>query len=50
MCDKAVQQESIAAGKGSVHGNSDWGYDPVGEWNKEPVVPLVYASGFEAGR
>jgi salicylate hydroxylase len=52
MRDKTEQKESIAAGKGSVHGNSDWvwGYDPVGEWNKEPVVPSTYAAGFETVR
>ena len=52
MRDKAVQKASIDSGKGSVHGNSDWvwGYDPVGEWNKEPVVPSVYAAGFETVR
>jgi salicylate hydroxylase len=52
MRDKAEQKESINSGKGSVHGNSDWvwGYDPVGDWNKDPVVPAVYASGFETVR
>jgi salicylate hydroxylase len=46
MRDAATQKESIAAGKGSVHGNSDWvwGYDPIGEWDKEPVVPTTYAA------
>jgi salicylate hydroxylase len=46
MRDAAAQKESIATGKGSVHGNSDWvwGYDPIGEWNKEPVVPTAYAA------
>jgi salicylate hydroxylase len=46
MRDAATQKESIAAGKGSVHGSSDWvwGYDPVAEWNTEPVVPTVYAA------
>jgi salicylate hydroxylase len=46
MRDSAAQKESIAAGKGSVHGNSDWvwGYDPIGEWDKEPVVPAAYAA------
>ena len=41
-----AQKQSIAAGQASVHGNSDWvwGYDPVGEWNKEPAVPTVYAA------
>jgi salicylate hydroxylase len=47
MRDKTVQKESINSGKGSVHGNSEWvwGYDPASEWNKDPVVPAVYASG-----
>jgi salicylate hydroxylase len=46
MRDAAAQKASIAAGKSSVHGNSDWvwGYDPIGEWNKEPLVPTAYAA------
>jgi salicylate hydroxylase len=46
MRDKTVQKESITSGKGSVHGNSDWvwGYDPIGDWDKEPVVPNAYAA------
>lgn len=46
MRDAAAQKQSIAAGKGSVHGNSDWvwSYDPVAEWNKEPAVPTAYAA------
>ena len=46
MRDAATQKESIAAGKGSVHGNSDWvwGYDPVTGWDKEPFVPTAYAA------
>ncbi|MGB6536607.1 MAG: FAD-dependent monooxygenase [Xanthobacteraceae bacterium] len=46
MRDAAVQKQSIAAGKGSVHGNADWvyGYDPIGEWDKEPTVPAAYAA------
>jgi salicylate hydroxylase len=46
MRDSAAQKQSIAAGTGSVHGNSDWvwGYDPVGEWDKEPSVPTTYAA------
>ena len=46
MRDAAAQKEMIATGKGSVRGNSDWvwGYDPVGEWNKEPFVPTAYAA------
>jgi salicylate hydroxylase len=46
MRDSAAQKESIAAGKGSVQGSPDWvwGYDPIGEWDKEPVVPTAYAA------
>jgi salicylate hydroxylase len=46
MRDSAGQRESIASGKGSVHGNADWvlGYDPNGEWDKEPLVPSAYAA------
>jgi salicylate hydroxylase len=46
MRDSAGQKESIASGKSSVHGNSDWvwGYDPIGEWDKEPSVPTAYAA------
>jgi salicylate hydroxylase len=46
MRDAAAQKQSIAAGTGSVHGNSNWvwGYDPVGDWDKEPVVPTAYAA------
>ncbi len=46
MRDAAAQKESIAAGKSSVHGNADWvyGYDAVGEWDKEPLVPAAYAA------
>jgi salicylate hydroxylase len=41
MRGSAAQKESIASGTGSVHGNSEWvwGYDPVGDWKKEPFVP-----------
>jgi salicylate hydroxylase len=46
MRDAAAQKDSIAAGKGSVHGNSEWvwGYDPIGDWDKEPTVPTAYAA------
>jgi 2-polyprenyl-6-methoxyphenol hydroxylase-like FAD-dependent oxidoreductase len=46
MRDAAAQKESIAAGKSSVHGDADWvyGYDPIGEWSKEPFVPNAYAA------
>jgi salicylate hydroxylase len=46
MHDATTQKQSITAGTGSVHGNSEWvwGYDPMAEWNKEPVVPTAYAA------
>jgi len=46
MRDAAAQTRSIATGQSSVHGNSDWvwGYDPVGEWDKVPIVPAAYAA------
>jgi len=45
MRDSVLQKSSITTGKGSVHGDSEWvwGFDPVGEWDKEPSVPAVYA-------
>ena len=45
MQDSDRQKEAIKSGKGSVHGQIDWvwGFDPVTEWDKEPVVPEVYA-------
>jgi salicylate hydroxylase len=46
MRDGAAQKQQIAAGTGSVHGSSEWvwGYDPVGEWDKAPFVPTIYAA------
>jgi len=46
MRDAGAQKAHIAAGTGSVHGNSDWvwGYDPVADWDKAPDVPAVYAA------
>jgi salicylate hydroxylase len=46
MRDASLQKQMVAAGTGSVHGNSDWvwGYDPVAEWNKDPSVPGAYAA------
>jgi salicylate hydroxylase len=46
MRDASAQKQSITAGTGSVHGNSDWvwGYDPVADWDKEPAVPSAYAA------
>jgi salicylate hydroxylase len=41
MRDAAAQKAMVESGKGSAHGNIDWvwAYDPVTEWDKEPVVP-----------
>jgi len=46
MRDSTAQKDAIAAGKGSVHGSSEWvwSYDPIGEWDKEPSVPTAYAA------
>jgi salicylate hydroxylase len=46
MRDATAQKQSIAAGTGSVHGNSEWvwGYNPVNEWDREPSVPTAYAA------
>ena len=46
MRDASAQKEAIGTGAGSVHGKSDWvwGYDPVADWDKEPVVPVAYAA------
>jgi salicylate hydroxylase len=45
MKDAKAQRESIASGKSSVHGKTDWlwGYEPATEWDKTPVVPAPYA-------
>ena len=45
MKDAKAQKESIASGKASVHGKTDWlwGYEPAAEWDKTPVVPAAYA-------
>jgi salicylate hydroxylase len=46
MRNAAAQKESIASGKGSVHGSADWvwGYDAIREWDREPSVPAAYAA------
>jgi salicylate hydroxylase len=46
MRSSAAQKEAIASGKASVQGNAEWvwGFDPVGEWDKEPSVPTAYAA------
>jgi hypothetical protein len=45
MRDSATQKDMIDSGK-SVHGSADWvwKYDPINEWDKEPVVPTTYAA------
>jgi salicylate hydroxylase len=45
MRDASGQKDLIASGKGSVHGSSEWvwAYDPVSDWDQDPVVPAVYA-------
>lgn len=41
MRDSANQKSLITAGKGALAGGVDWiwSFDPVAEWNKEPIVP-----------
>ena len=45
MRDSAAQKELITSGKSSVHGSADWvwGYDPVSGWDKDPLIPAIYA-------
>jgi salicylate hydroxylase len=45
MRDSAEQKDLINSGKGSVHGAAEWvwGYDPVSDWDKHPIVPAIYA-------
>ena len=45
MQDSAKQKAAIASGTG-VHGKIDWvwGFDPVSQWDKDPVVPAIYSS------
>jgi 2-polyprenyl-6-methoxyphenol hydroxylase-like FAD-dependent oxidoreductase len=46
MRDAVAQKAAVASGTGSTHGSADWvwGYDPVGDWDKEPTVPEAYAA------
>jgi salicylate hydroxylase len=46
MRDATQQKESLAAGTGSFQGKADWvwSYDPIGDWDKEPVIPAAYAA------
>jgi salicylate hydroxylase len=45
MRDSAEQKDLINSGKGSVHGTAEWvwAYDPVSGWDKDPIVPAIYA-------
>src|SRR6266540_2915676 len=45
MRDSAEQKDLISSGKGSVHGTAEWvwAYDPVSGWDKDPIVPAIYA-------
>ncbi len=50
MRDSAEQKDLINSGKASVHGTAEWVwiYDPVSGWDKDPVVPGVYADASSA--
>ena len=43
MRDSAAQKELIASGKGSTQANMEWvwDFDPVKEWDQEPLVPAI---------
>ncbi len=43
MRDSAAQKAMIESGKRSASGHNDWvwGYDPVADWEKEPIVPTI---------
>ena len=45
MRDSAQQKDMVASGKGSVHGSSEWvwAYDPPSVWDKDAIVPAIYA-------
>jgi salicylate hydroxylase len=45
MRDGAEQKDLINSGKGSVHGTAEWvwAFDPVSDWDKDPIVPPIYA-------
>ena len=44
--DSAGKPAPVSGGQTRFHGNADWvwGYDPVADWNKEPIVPAAYAT------
>ena len=43
MRDSAAQKEMITTGKRGVQGGAEWvwGYDPIGGWDQEPMVPTI---------
>jgi hypothetical protein len=45
MRDSAEQKDLITSGKESVHGTTEWvwAYDAVSGWDKDPIVPAIYA-------
>jgi salicylate hydroxylase len=48
--ESAKQKAAIASGTG-VDGKIDWvwGFDPVTQWDKDPVVPAIYAAEAAVG-
>ena len=50
MRNSAEQKDLIASGKGSVHGTAGWvwAFDPVSGWDKDPMVPAIYADANSA--
>jgi salicylate hydroxylase len=52
MRNSAEQKDMINSGKGSVHGTAEWVWanDPVTGWDKDPVVPDIYADAGSSPR
>ena len=50
MRDRNEQKDLISSGKGSVHGTAEWVWanDPVSGWDKDPIVPPIYADSSPA--
>ena len=50
MRNSGEQKDLIASGKGSVHGTAEWvwAFDPVSGWDKDPMVPAIYADAHSA--
>jgi salicylate hydroxylase len=49
MRDAARQKALIEGGRGSVRGDASWirAFDPVAEWNQEPIVPAIEIPEFD---